>query len=282
MSHPVSPEAFPTVSVDRSYADALSSIDVDAMEIAAYLRERGMSDDDIGALTIHFSSEISREKSSQGTYRTAGRYQDESSLVTIYRPSVLFSYKAPIAEGSKEKLVVSGDTFTNELVNETLVHELEHSLDFKTEVMVEVNGQHYKNMQERLTKRLRKIGIKAGMALATAYGAMTLGNHLTSEAIEAQGGDATASGFAFTGGTLALAALATIGARRKMVKEADRVNREAYLSSPLEIKARAAESTHVKEFVTVNAKPELHESLEKIVALSLSSVGATADTLAAE
>jgi hypothetical protein len=264
---------FPTISVDRSYGESVTSFDVDVEEITDYLRNRGMDDEAISNLTIHFSPEKKKDPTFADLHRIFGQYDTEKNHIEVYRPKTMFAYSAPFYEGASKRLHADGNTFTNKEVSSTLVHEFEHYLDDVSgeldDEMTEHHAAFKKDVWKVMIKRtLGSIAIGGGF-----IGADYATRQIVADTIDAQGGDATWPGLAIAAvGTAA--ALIAIRRNNKAAGHDIKVLRQAaYEVSPIEVKARSAASAHDEAFVEIEARSEPCENVEQMVISSLKALG---------
>jgi len=264
---------FPTISVDRSYGESTTHFDVDLEAITEYLRSRGLSDNEISDLSIHFSAEENRSKTHTGTNRTFGRYIFDKKHIDMYRPQTLFGYSVSVNEESGKTMYVNGDHFTNDEMSSTLVHEFEHYID---DISGELDDE-VKEHQNAFKKQAKKITIKRGLSgLAITggiIGAHQLASPLVSDAIEAQGGDSTWSGLAMTALGVGAAIIASRRNSKAMARDFSKLHQTSYQHSPIELKARAAEETYSEAFMDVRASNERCDDITQLVQSTLTRLG---------
>ena len=263
----------PTISVDRSYADSVIHFDVDAEAVTEYLRSRGMSDEAINELTIHFSAEAKRNTTYAETYRTLGQHHFAEKHIDMYRPKTLFGYSVAVDENGSRTMYVSGDHYTNEEMSSTLIHELEHYLDADSGDLEDDMVAH----QGEFKKQAKKITIKrtlSGLAITGGIiGAHQLASPVVSDAIEAQGGDSTWSRWAMTALGVGAAIIASRRTNKAMAKDFAQLQQTSYQHSPIELKARAAEETYSETFMDVRAASERCDDIGELVKLTLTELG---------
>lgn len=273
MLQPKPVESFPAVSVDREYTELVSDFDVDIEAVAEYLRERGLNENEIGALSIHYSASIQSRKSKSIPQRLLGVYDPKHKAIEVFRPEVLFSYNAPLAEGAKQKMRINGDTVTNEAMSTTLIHELEHYLDDTNEVHSRQGEAH----RRAYVSEWRKMYLKNTGVFFVGTGALYLAKSrigdVVADSIESTGGDANWSSIALWSAWVASAGLIGARVRRKIRNEGENMSAKAYRTSPTEIRARAAESEHTRDFMSVSAKAKEYATVQEIIALALTEAG---------
>lgn len=119
-----SPEtALPTVIVDASLGKYVEAFDIDTPAIAEYLRGRGLEDEQISGLTMHFTSEIEGDLVAKGNV-TMGEYSNYKYTARLL---------PPVAEPLEEWLEHPDDRdelheMMGGLVPTNITHELEHYL----------------------------------------------------------------------------------------------------------------------------------------------------------
>jgi hypothetical protein len=139
---------FPTVSIDRSYGELVDSIEIDLEAITAHLRAKGMTDEEILGLSLHFAKETSVEASHDDGYRLYGKYLRDDKTIEMYKPDNLFSFTGPITADSKDIMNINSDKRAGSETTGHLVHELEHFVlddDNETKVIERAHRESIRN-----------------------------------------------------------------------------------------------------------------------------------------
>jgi len=273
MLQPRPQESLPTVAVDRRYAELVTDLEIDAEEIAEYLRERGLSEEEIGQLTINYSVDAQKGSSFNEKGRTLGHYLLSEKTIQLYRPEVLFSYKAPLFQGSDEVLAIDSGVVTERKVNATLIHELEHYIDDITQELSHQTEAHQKATKKELlrsTIKNRAVVILGSAGLAAAYASWS-GDIV--KVIESTGGNVLLSNAAIL--TVAAGTYALVGhiGNKTLKRSLNGIQQEAYFKAPAELKARAAEVEYEKSFIKMDLKPQYIDDLKQAILESLTQVG---------
>lgn len=137
-------DIFPTVSVDRSYANLVSNIDVDLAAITEYLRTKGLTDSEIMSLSITFTGTTARKQGANGSFNK----QDKR----------ISMHQRPI------------DNDTSAKITKTLVHELEHFAVLFDDEFQELLKEYYTRMAQTIVNEMEQ-GV-VGSSLATGERAM--------------------------------------------------------------------------------------------------------------
>ena len=211
-------DIFPTVSVDRSYANLVSDIDVDLAAITEYLRTKGLSDSEIMSLSIAFSGTTAEEQGANGLFN---KQEKRISL-----------HQRPIDEHTSVKMT------------KTLVHELEHfAVIFDDEFQVLLK-EYYAGMAQTIVNEMEQ-GV-VGSSLAIGERAMKQLGELGSTVFRTDQHEAswkTVSKDVIGLGMSALSLVGMVGLdlliSRRLASTHAKKDAEVYKNNPDEIRAHA-------------------------------------------
>lgn len=271
MLQPKPVESFPTISIDRHYGDKVTDFQVDAQGLAVYLRDRGLNEDEIGDLSIHYSPE--EEKSSLPNSRTLGRYTSASKSIEVFLPEVFFGYKAPLYEGSPQALRIDSGVVTESKINSTLIHELEHYLDDVSGETAEENAIHDAAASKEIKGAFVKYGAIGALGTTAVIAAQFMAKDEVVGFMEANGGHPVWSGVIYTAAGLGLVALSSRIGLKRMTNAFTKIQHQAYYTSPKEVKAFAAQEEYKHSFVQLEIKPVRVDKLEGAIVSSLVQIG---------
>jgi hypothetical protein len=275
---------FPTVSIDTSYSGLVDSIDVDLEAITAHLRVKGMTDQEILGLSIHFAKETPLEASNVDNTLLYGEYSGSYKRIEIYRPDDLTSYTGPITADSEYIMNINTDKIANHETTGYLVHELEHFILDDHEETEALEKAHRDSMKGEFVKKgtvstLGHLALGVTMCIGI-YSTVVmpriqaLGDLVEKGVSDIEIGTEGAITAAF--GILGVGVVGLSGwiATRKLRKALNATQRKLYWNSPEEIKARhAAEVYDGQPMVTFVAKKERIDDLTPIIATLLGKFG---------
>lgn len=175
-------DVFPTVRVDRSFGTELDFFDIDIATITNHLRDHGMSDEAISALTITFRTQEASELKQMDKTRSInlGEYLKDDHEVQVYKPEDMTSSEVAYEGKDKETMSIffdSSQILENNFTN-TLVHELEHALLVDNEDVKAQNIQYIADALDGsvMTKKQKLVG--SSIAILAGSGLIGAG-HLT-------------------------------------------------------------------------------------------------------
>ncbi len=163
MSDETIPEVFPTITVDREYGNFVDDLDLDANKITEHLRNSGLTDEQILQTNIHFRSKVVGRK--YGCLRL-GNYNKFTKKANIFALEFIANKKIPKEVKEKEAAAV---------VNETVVHELEHRIASLDKQQAKANRKYH--IDETFTNK-RMLGM-IGVAGLINYGSIQMYTELS-------------------------------------------------------------------------------------------------------
>jgi hypothetical protein len=243
------PEVFPAISMDKLYGEVVDNFDVDIAKISDYLKNSGLSNEEIEQLSIHFSAESKQDES--GNLVTMGNFEKDEQQINIF-------YLDQLIKTSKYS-DPSKDLAQNELMSKTLVHELEHAVSMKDEIQQERNSDYDKSVDNQIDMVFKKSAIVGTMSsVATASFGLGLryvtamGNysHITIP-------------YSMGAGVLSLIVGTYVMCAFEKRKINDSYWHEVYLNRPEEVRCRNAEEITDTLFVDMVTKAPTECTLEQ-------------------
>jgi predicted Zn-dependent protease with MMP-like domain len=222
------PEVFPKIVVDREYGKFVDYIDLDLQKVSDHLRNSGLTDEQILETNINLKSRVAGERH-LGT--NLGKYNRFNNNVNIYALEILANNN--LSDEQK-------DEFAEDIINHTIVHELEHRIaSFDKKLAKENRNYHIK---ETVTN-IRMLGM-LGLASLVNFGGLQSYNQITNMAPPLP---------VIIGGSV-LVFMGMNSLEKKFFREQ---HYNEYLNRPEELRAEKAAKNYKDSLITLTLKHNL-------------------------
>ncbi|MCA9337970.1 hypothetical protein KC949_00300 [Candidatus Saccharibacteria bacterium] len=235
--------AYPAVSVSRDYGEYVDSIDIDVCAIADYLRARGISEDEIENLNIHFSGEEVRvgvDRYQLASYDHSQNYICMNSLEEIRRSHLI--------NHARERSAME------KFLSRSMVHELEHKIARYNENLKQIADDYSRKVKLK-TYFNAAVPLVAGGGAGTAVLSMNFMNEAASQVQNA--------------GVMVMqlfcaASLGTAVYKKLSQKFRVPTPQEVYDNDPEELYVESIADRSDEQFVTITTKPVVCVTDEKL------------------